>query len=190
MKLLNFENWVNGEVIKDVTNKKCVPKLIFFNEKKIEKYSDNFWYRKLTLKVKRLGDFALFDTSPLTQFSKFNNFLWVCWFLGKNLSNFVPPVLKLHNLYCHNDYSCWMLREKCGVGCCEHRWRRLCCQLISSQPIRFKQSQIQWLDWLMGFGSDSDWFNHQIPVSDWLIFRIKSDLCFFSCGFASVLPSS
>ena len=85
---------------KNVNNKKCAPKLIFFNEKKIEKDSDNFWYRKLTLKVKRLGDFALFDTSPLTQFSKFNNFLWVCWFLGKNLSNFVPPVWKLHNLYC------------------------------------------------------------------------------------------
>jgi hypothetical protein len=28
---------------------------------------------------------------PLVQFSKFKNFLWVCWFLGKNLSNFVPP---------------------------------------------------------------------------------------------------
>ena len=46
---------------------------------------------------------ALFDTSPLTQFSKFNNFLWVCWFLGKNLSNFVPPVWKLYNLYYHNE---------------------------------------------------------------------------------------
>ena len=68
--------------------------MIFFNEKKIEKDSDDFWYRKLTLKVKRLGDFALFDTSPLTQFSKFNNFLWVYWFFGKNLSNFVPPRLK------------------------------------------------------------------------------------------------
>ena len=91
---------------KNVNNKKCAPKLIFFNEKKIEKDSDNFWYRKLTLKVKRLGDFALFDTSPLTQFSEFNNFLWVCWFWGKNLSNFVPPVWKLHNLYCHNIYCC------------------------------------------------------------------------------------
>ena len=29
---------------------------------------------------------------------KFNNFLWVCWFLCKNLSNFVPPAWKLH---CH-----------------------------------------------------------------------------------------
>ena len=36
-----------------------------------------------------LINFVLFDTSPLHQFSKFNNFLWVCWFLCKNLSNFV-----------------------------------------------------------------------------------------------------
>jgi hypothetical protein len=34
-------------------NKKHAPKLIFFNEKKIEKDSDpNFWHRKFTLKVK------------------------------------------------------------------------------------------------------------------------------------------
>ena len=85
---------------KNVNNKKCAPKLIFFNEKKWERFGW-FWYRKLTLKVKGLGDFALFDTSPLTQFSKFNNFLWVCWFSGKSLSNFVPPVWKLHNPYCH-----------------------------------------------------------------------------------------
>ena len=36
-------------------------------KKKIEKDSDNFWYRKLTLKVKRLCDFALFDTSPTVE---------------------------------------------------------------------------------------------------------------------------
>ena len=55
-KLLYFENWVNGEVSKIghhirkysdlkidvIKNKKCAPKLIFFNEKKIEKDSDNF----------------------------------------------------------------------------------------------------------------------------------------------------
>ena len=34
----------------------------------------------------------IFDTSPLHQFSKLYNFLWVCWFLGKNLSNFVPSI--------------------------------------------------------------------------------------------------
>ena len=47
---------------KNVNNK--ITKLIFFSAKKIEKDSVNFYYRKLTLKVERLGDFALFDTSP------------------------------------------------------------------------------------------------------------------------------
>ena len=46
----------------------------------------------------------IFDTSPLTQFWKFNNFLWVCWFLAKNLSNFLPTIWKLHNLYCYSMY--------------------------------------------------------------------------------------
>ena len=67
--------------------------------KKNEKDSDDFWHRKLTLNVK----LALFDTSPLHQFSKLYNFLWVCWFLGKNLFNFVPhpPFEKLNNPYYH-----------------------------------------------------------------------------------------
>ena len=29
-----------------------------------------------------------------------------CWFLGKNLSNFVSPIWKLHNPYCHIKESC------------------------------------------------------------------------------------
>ena len=37
----------------------------------------------------------IFDRSTLHQFSKLNNFLWVWWFLGKNLSNFVPPLENL-----------------------------------------------------------------------------------------------
>ena len=41
--------------------------------------------------------FASHWGSPLVQFSKFNDFLWVCWFLCKNLSNFVSLDLKLHN---------------------------------------------------------------------------------------------
>ena len=40
---------------------------------------------------------------PLVQNSKFNNFLWVCWFLGKNLFNFVSTVWKPHKSYCHNS---------------------------------------------------------------------------------------
>ena len=40
------------------------------------------------------------------QLQWFNNFLWVCCFLGKNLSNFIPPVWKLYYPYCHKcpDY--------------------------------------------------------------------------------------
>ena len=52
-KLLNFENWVNGQKLgiilesklmlsKYVNNKKCAPELIFFNEKENEKDLDNF----------------------------------------------------------------------------------------------------------------------------------------------------
>ena len=51
--------------------KKWAPKLIFFNEKKIEKDSDDFCI-KIDIESQI---FALFDTSPLTQFSKFNTFL-------------------------------------------------------------------------------------------------------------------
>ena len=47
--------------------------------------------------------YPIFDSSPLIQNSNFNNFLSVCWFLCKNLSNFVPPAWKLHNPYCHNS---------------------------------------------------------------------------------------
>ena len=51
----------------------------------------------------------------LIQFSKFKNFLCVCWFLGKNLSNFVPSVWKLHNPYCHNIqryYRLWRIQQR------------------------------------------------------------------------------
>ena len=41
--------------------------------------------------------------SPLVQFSKFNDFLLICWFLCINLSNFVSLVLKLHNQECHTQ---------------------------------------------------------------------------------------
>ena len=43
-----------------------------------------------------------FCISQLHQFSKINDFLWVCWFLGKNLLNFVSLTWKLDNSYYHN----------------------------------------------------------------------------------------
>ena len=48
-----------------------------------------------------------FDSSLLHRFSKFNNFLWVRWFLDKNISNFVPPAWKLNNPYYHSAQLQW-----------------------------------------------------------------------------------
>ena len=94
-----------------------VPKFDFQSQKLSESFSIFFSLKNINLgahfllltffdnfKIERLlflKWLLIFDTSPLTQFSKFNNFLWVCWFLVKNLSNFVPPAWKLHNPYCH-----------------------------------------------------------------------------------------
>ena len=50
----------------------------------------------------------------MVQFSKFKDFLWVCWFLGKNLSNFVYPVWKLHNPYCHNHHLTLECKKRAG----------------------------------------------------------------------------
>ena len=52
----------------------------------------------------------IIDSSPLHQFSKFNNCLWVSWFLCKHLSNFVPPAWKLHNLYYHTCLGIFVIR--------------------------------------------------------------------------------
>ena len=52
----NFSNKVVEKLMlsKSVNNKKCAPKLVFYNEKKIEKDSDDFRHRKFTLKVQFL----------------------------------------------------------------------------------------------------------------------------------------
>ena len=73
--------------------------------KKNEKDSYGFFAYKIGFESQIL---ALFDTSRLHQFSKFNNFLWVCWILGKNISNFVPPAWKLDNPYYHSYYQLCM----------------------------------------------------------------------------------
>jgi hypothetical protein len=51
MILLNKVLW-KLKFSKNVNNKKHAPKMIFFDEKKNWKDSDNFWHRKLTLKVR------------------------------------------------------------------------------------------------------------------------------------------
>ena len=87
-KLLNCEFWINNELSKIIR--------IILNFFFIEEYQFSNHFLKWC---------PIFDTFLLTQFSQFNNFLWVCWFLCKNLSNFVYPVWKLHNPYCHNHQN-------------------------------------------------------------------------------------
>ena len=66
--------------------------------KKNQKDSDDFWHRKLTLKVK----FWYFLTAP--HYSNFQNLVISFEYSGslaKNLSNFVSLPWKLLNRYCH-----------------------------------------------------------------------------------------
>ena len=111
--LLNFENWRSGKVSKCAKIwlwKKFVISeiirifLLLFSSKNTNlgahflfftSYdSINFW---ILLLVKWC---PIYDSSHLIP--KFNNFLWVCWFWGNNLSNFVPPTWKLDNSYYHS----------------------------------------------------------------------------------------
>ena len=99
-KILNFENLFNGEVSKVPTFK------INFYVKNHWKLSQVFF----SLNNINLGAHFLllaFDDKInfyISLFSKLHiTFLWVCWFLGKNIFNFVYPAWKLDNLYCHTS---------------------------------------------------------------------------------------
>ena len=54
----------------------------------------------------------------LVKIHYFNNFLRVCWFLGKNLSNFVSPIWKLHNPYCHTYAHQKLMPQIFRPSCC------------------------------------------------------------------------
>ena len=58
-------------------------------KKKIQKDSDDFWNKKFTLKL----NLALFGISPLLQFSKFGNFIWLQLIFSQKPSQFcIPPL--------------------------------------------------------------------------------------------------
>ena len=54
-----------------------------------------FWHQKIwnneIINFKNSDFCKLLRLPIIVQFSKFKNFHWVCWFLGKNLSNSLPP---------------------------------------------------------------------------------------------------
>ena len=70
--------------------KKCALIFVFFNEKKIKKDLDDFWHRKLTLKVKFWH-----------QLAKFNDFIWPQLLFSQKLFKFCTLHWKLHYRYCH-----------------------------------------------------------------------------------------
>ena len=83
----------------NVNNKKCAPKLVFFNEKKKRKIQMNFYIENWLWK----SNFGTFWKLTIKPKLKFNNFLWLYWFLSKNIYNLASPIWKLHNPYCHID---------------------------------------------------------------------------------------
>ena len=94
--------------------KKCSPKLVFFNEKRIEKDWDDFWRRKLTLKVK----FWQFLTPP--HYTNSQNSLeistthiTIMYIFHYLKNNNTLVTWNKGNVYCHNDHG---LATSCGFG--------------------------------------------------------------------------
>ena len=102
---------------RNVKNKKCTSKLAFYIGKKIEKDSDDFWYRKLTLKVK----FWHFLIPPHNSIISF----WCSDFLGKNLSNFVPLPWKLDNPYYNRRHTKYSFKFRSFEFWLSTRWFQL-----------------------------------------------------------------
>ena len=75
-------------------------KVNFLSKKSSQSFSFFFIWRIHFLKW-----CPIFDSSPLHRFAIFNNLLWLCWFLGKNLTNFVSPSWKLDSPYYHTTQS-------------------------------------------------------------------------------------
>ena len=83
----------NSKLWKNFINEKCSPKLIFFNEQKLERDSNDFWHRKFTLKVQNwhfLTNFLQMETQNLVVSFDYS------WFLAKNLAYAECRIMKFH----------------------------------------------------------------------------------------------
>ena len=83
-------------------------------------------------------------------------FRWACWFLGKNLSNFVPPVCKLHNPYCHTtDAACDDENNNAacnfddGACCGDDVDKTFCtkCECIDPNAWTYSYEITTWMEW-------------------------------------------
>ena len=111
---------------KNANNKKCAPKLIFFKNK-IQKDSDGFcngnwpWV------------FGTFWQLGKIHSTKCNNLLRECWFLAKNLANFISFPWKLDNPNFHCEsvkdfiYLVLNYRNYWWPSCQNQSWRVVNC---------------------------------------------------------------
>ena len=90
---------------KNVNNKKCASRFVFFNENKIQKDSDDFWRRKLILKVR----FWHFLMPP--HYTNLQNSM-----ISFNYSWFLSPPWKLHNRYCHSVHLHCVIALLCSAS--------------------------------------------------------------------------
>ena len=77
----------------------------------------------------------IFESSPLIQNSKFNNLLWVCWLLWKNLSIFVP----LFYFSKYEKFCCRLTKKYDFFQNKLNRWVRY--PVVTSQNTAIKCSQ-------------------------------------------------
>ena len=81
-----------------------------------------WWHHVLIMLFTKI--MLIFSHLPITPILKIHKFPLVCWFLGKNISNFVAPAWKLNNpcyhiVECAGWYSltllqCWIIEEFCN----------------------------------------------------------------------------
>jgi hypothetical protein len=105
-EIIKFENWVSGEVSKSAKSPNLLTfKMNFLCQKLSESFSIFFFIKeyqfrstffvidKIFKSLYLLKWCPIFDTSPLTQFSKFNNTLMKNRFFRKsiNIEHWTPP---------------------------------------------------------------------------------------------------
>ena len=75
--------------IENDINESYSPNLLFLNENRFEDDQVDFWPLKLTLKTENAR--FLLACALLLLFTRYQNFLWVCQFLCKNIASFGYP---------------------------------------------------------------------------------------------------
>ena len=143
-----FRNWASFHKIKFFKTwwyqimskiKKILPNSYFSMGKK-QKDFDDFRHRKLNcILISQI--LALFDTSHYTNSQKFNSFLWECWFVAKDIYNFVSVSWKLHNRYCHNVQN-FSLSMNTIYNVCHAEKRTKPSGILLLQLVRFSAWQI------------------------------------------------